>query len=172
MQILTEMGGRMHTFNEMCAAYAAHQDRVFTFVRMMNQQARALRDGFAQSIGTPTERYESRDGLTEYVRLLAVVNGEMTEVPTAQLFKGIGEDDFMRFGIQITVERDRHTTPKRVYRYHVWIKWLADAIEVRLPDMDKIIMAPRDGHAADYSGVYAAITNGIMGNLANDPLGP
>lgn len=160
----------MHTFNEMCAAYAAHQDRTFTFVRTMNQQARALRDGLAQSIGAPTEPYESSSGWSEYVRLLAVVDEQMIEPATPQLFKDIGEDHFVRFGLQITVERDRNTTPKRVYRYHVWMRPLADAVEVRLPDMDKIIMAPRDGQEADYSGVYAAITSRIMGNLSRDPL--
>ncbi|MCS3398461.1 hypothetical protein [Burkholderia thailandensis] len=79
-------------------------------------------------------------------------------------------DQIVWFGLAVTVERNRATTPKRVYTERVGLKWLANAVEVHLPEIDAVIVVPRDGEVADYADAYAAITKAIMDDLAFDPL--
>ncbi|MBK3842973.1 hypothetical protein [Paraburkholderia aspalathi] len=160
----------MSNFKDMCVAFEAHQDRIFAFFRTMQAQARVFRDGYAQSIQAPSEPYEGDDGRKEYVRLLQIEDGEFADAQVGRLFREADDEQVVWFGLAITVERNRHTTPKRVYTERVGLKWLPNAIEVRLPEIERVILAPRDGEVADYADAYAAITKAIMDDLAFDPL--
>lgn len=167
---LTKRRVRLSTFTDMCAAYARSQDRTLAYFRAMNTQARAFREGYAQSIQAPTEPYKTGEGWAEYVQLWRIDDGEFVDANSGFLFTTQDEDGLVWFGLTITVERARNTAPRRVYRERVGLRWLSNAIEVHLPEIDQVIVAPRDNESADYSDAFAAMTDAIMANLAVDPL--
>ncbi|ARK88546.1 hypothetical protein [Burkholderia pseudomallei] len=159
----------MSNFKDMCAAFVTHQDRIHAYFRTMHNQARAFRDGYAKAIQAPTDQYEGDNGWAEYVRLLSIQDNEFGDA-SPRLFREMDADQIVWFGLAVTVERNRATTPKRVYTERVGLKWLANAVEVHLPEIDAVIVVPRDGEVADYADAYAAITKAIMDDLAFDPL--
>jgi hypothetical protein len=101
---------------------------------------------------------------------MRIVDGEYESSAGKRLFDAPDEKMIAWFGLAITIERDRNTNPKRVYTERVGLKLGVNSLEVHLPDLDQVIIEPFDGTVADYSSACDAITQGIMGDLALDPL--
>ncbi|VVE46177.1 hypothetical protein [Pandoraea terrigena] len=159
----------MGIFSELCGAYSNSEGRKLQFFRKLNDQTRHLRDGFSKYVESPTGKYSTDDGEVPYVRLLAWQDGQYEE-PSGMLISRLDDDLVGWFGLSLAVEHDANSWPKSVYRSLIGLKWLPDAMEVHLPEMDRVIVAPRvDDDKTDYSAVYQSIVEGIHRQLAFDP---
>jgi hypothetical protein len=161
----------MTSFADLCVAFSKHEERKVEFFQSLFSQVGEFQAGLHKYIDAPDELVEEGDGSKRpYVRLLrANDDGAISS------FADMGPLDHeltVWFRIGVVLEREANGVSMQLYSTKVGLRWLADAMDVFLPEFDEAITCPRHESQADYTPAFDTIVTALKTKLEFDPFNP
>jgi hypothetical protein len=161
----------MTSFADLCVAFSQHEERKLEFFQSLFSQMGHFRDGLHQFIDAPDELVEEGDGRQRpYVRLLRANDDSVISS-----FADMGPLDHeltLWFKIGVVLKRQSNGLSMQLYSTKVGLRWLADAMDVYLPEFDEVITCPRQDSQTDYTPAFETIVTALKTKLEFDPFNP